>query len=56
VESRHSSLKSWLNTSTHHVDPLFKKYHTSIGGQVIEVQKNMDESRANVFSYCYNQL
>ena len=52
VESQHSSLKSWYNSSNQAVDTLFEGYHASIDGQVIEIQKALDDSCAKVFTYC----
>ena len=51
VESQHSSLKTWYNSSNQGLDTLFEGYHASIEGQVIEVQRAIDESRSKV-SYC----
>ncbi|CAN0918350.1 Protein FAR1-RELATED SEQUENCE 5 [Linum grandiflorum] len=48
VESQHSSFKKWLNTSTSHVDTLFEAYHCCMEGQIIEVQRDLDESHAKV--------
>ncbi|CAN1240012.1 PKS-NRPS hybrid synthetase cheA, partial [Linum grandiflorum] len=53
VESQHSSFKKWLNTSTSHVDTLFEAYHCSVEGQIIEVQKDLDESHAKI---CHTNL
>ena len=50
VESQHSSLKTWYNSSNQAVDSLFEGYHASIEGQVIEVQKALDDSSAKVLT------
>ena len=51
VESHHSSLKTRYNSSNQGLNTLFEGYHASIEGQVIEVQRAIDESRSKV-SYC----
>ncbi|CAN0905256.1 hypothetical protein LINGRAHAP2_LOCUS23561 [Linum grandiflorum] len=51
VEPSHSLLKVWLNTSTNKIDSLFRRYHNSIDGQVIEVKKYLEHSRINVYEY-----
>ncbi|CAI0463636.1 unnamed protein product [Linum tenue] len=50
VESAHSSLKKWLASSTHKIDTLFLRYHTSIEGKVTELRKDLEDSRLKVFS------
>ncbi|CAI0405973.1 unnamed protein product [Linum tenue] len=51
VESMHSSLKKWLATSTHKIDTLFLRFHTSVNGRVIELRKDLEDSLSKVFSF-----
>ncbi|CAI0459929.1 unnamed protein product [Linum tenue] len=53
VESAHSTLKAWLNTSTGGVDTLFLSWHASIGGQVIEIRKELETCRTKTFKGAY---
>ncbi|CAN0920617.1 hypothetical protein LINGRAHAP2_LOCUS32142 [Linum grandiflorum] len=53
VEPQHSSFKKWLNTSTSHVDTLFETYQCCMEGQIIEVQRDLDESHAKVYNYAH---
>ena len=53
VESQHSSLKSWYNSLNQAIDTLFEGYHDSIDGQVIEIQKVLDDSCGKVFTHCF---
>ncbi|CAI0425808.1 unnamed protein product [Linum tenue] len=53
VESAHSTLKAWLNTSTGGVDTLFLSWHDSIGGQVIEIRKELETCRTKTFKGAY---
>ncbi|CAI0448970.1 unnamed protein product [Linum tenue] len=53
VESMHSSLKKWLATSTHKIDTLFLRFHTSVEGRVIELKKDLEASLSKVFALAY---
>ncbi|CAI0383748.1 unnamed protein product [Linum tenue] len=53
VESSHSSLKSWINTSRHKIDSLFMRFHACVEGRVIELRKDLEESRLKVFTWAY---
>ncbi|CAL1399754.1 unnamed protein product [Linum trigynum] len=53
VESMHSSLKKWLATSTHKIDTLFLRFHTSVNGRVIELRKDLEDSLFKVFALAY---